>query len=493
MNKTTSSNHNDLCDLTVTQSAALIASGELSPVELTRAILERMDQVGGQLAAFVSVHHEEAMTVAHAAQTTMKVGYRVGALHGVPLAIKDNISLAGRATSAGSKILAQAVPEQDAEVVRRLKGAGANLIANTNMHEFAWGATSENPHYGAVRNPWNTDCIASGSSGGSGAAVAARAIPAALGTDTGGSIRLPAGANGIVGIRPTVGRVSNRGIIPLAWSMDTCGPMTRTVQDCALLLQIIAGYDAQDLGTAQVPVADYLGALQHGVRGLRIGVIPDYFFTQLQTPVLQATQEALRVLQDAGAQVVETTIEDLDLNLSALMTIESAEPSAFHQRWMRERPQDYGENVRFMFEQGELYLASHYIQAQRFRSVLRARFMQRFTEGIDVFALPSLPFTAPVIGTDQIELEPGVVRPTLEAIMRFTGIASVCGLPALSLPSGFDARQMPIGLQLLGRPFDEATLFRVGHAFEQATDHHLRKPPLLCHAKPAVCQSRQEK
>jgi len=476
MNQTTSL-PTDLCDLSVTQSAALIAQGTLSPVELTQAVLERIDHVGGKLAAFVSVHHDEAMAVARAAEATMKVGYRLGPLHGVPLAIKDNISLAGRATSAGSKILAQSVPTQDAQVVRRLKGAGANLIANTNMHEFAWGATSENPHYGAVRNPWNIDCIASGSSGGSGAAVAARAVPAALGTDTGGSIRLPAGANGIVGIRPTIGRVSNSGIIPLAWSMDTCGPMTRTVEDCALLLQTIAGHDADDLGTAQIPVGDYLGALRCGVQGLRIGVIPDYFFTQLQPAVLNATQEALRVLQDAGAQIVHTRIEDLDLNLSALMTIESAEPSAFHQRWMRERPGDYGDNVRFMFEQGELYLASHYIQAQRFRNVLRARFLQRFAESIDVFALPSLPFTAPVIGTASIELEPGVVRPTLEAIMRFTGIASVCGLPALSVPSGFDARNMPIGLQLLGRPFDEATLFRTAYAFQQATDHHTRKPP----------------
>src|SRR5690625_1983311 len=238
--------HNDLCDLTVARAADLIANKELSPVELTQAILDRIDAVGDKLSAFVSIHHEEALEIAKAAESMMKVGYSLGPLHGVPIALKDNISLAGRATSAGSKILANKAAAQDAEVVRRLKGAGANLLANTNMHEFAWGATSENPHYGAVKNPWDLRRIASGSSGGSGAAVAARAIPAALGTDTGGSIRLPAGANGIAGIRPTIGRVSNRGIIPLAWSMDTCGPMTRTVEDCALLLQVIAGYDAAD-------------------------------------------------------------------------------------------------------------------------------------------------------------------------------------------------------------------------------------------------------
>lgn len=469
---------NELCDLTVAESARMIAKKELSPVELTRAILERIDQVGPRLAAFVSVHHEEAMAVARASQAMVEVGYSLGPLHGVPLAIKDNISLAGRPTSAGSKVLESFVPGEDAEVVRRLKGAGANLLANTNMHEFAWGATSENPHYGAVRNPWGLDRIASGSSGGSGAAVAARAVAAALGTDTGGSIRLPAGANGIAGIRPTLGRVSNRGVIPLAWSMDTCGPMARTVEDCALLLQVIAGHDPADAGTANVPVGPYMSMLRQGVHGLRIGVIPDYFFTQLQPSVLKATQQALDLLTGLGAVVVELSIEDLDANISALMTIESAEPSAFHQRWMRERPEDYGENVRFMFEQGELYLASHYIQAQRYRTVLRQRFLDKFSQDVDVFALPSLPFTAPVIGTPDIELEPGVVRPMLEAIMRYTGIASVTGLPALSVPSGFDEENLPIGLQLLGRPFDEGTLFRVGHAFEQATGYHVRKPAL---------------
>lgn len=468
----------DLCDLTVAQAARMIKQRHISPVELTQAILDRIDTVGKSLAAFVSVHHDEAIAVAKAAEAMGSVGYDLGPLHGVPLAIKDNISLAGRPTSAGSKILADSVPDEDSEVVRRLKGAGANILANTNMHEFAWGATSENPHYGAVRNPWDTSRIASGSSGGSGAAVAARAVPAALGTDTGGSVRLPAGANGIVGIRPTIGRVSNRGIIPLAWSMDTCGPMTRTVEDCALLLQLMAGHDSADPSTSQAAVGNYLRTMRQSIRGMRIGVIPDYFFTQLQPAVLKATQDALRVFEDLGAHVVELSMENLDLNTSALMTIESAEPSTFHQKWMRERPQDYGENVRFMFEQGELYLATHYIQAQRYRAVLRQQFMDRFAADVDVFALPSLPFTAPVIGTEDIELEPGVTQPTLVAIMRYTGIASVTGLPALSVPSGFDDAGLPIGLQLLGRPFDEGTLFQLGHAFENQTDYHRQKPPL---------------
>lgn len=468
----------ELHELGLAESARLIATKTISPVELTDSILGRMEQFGSRLAAFVSVHRNEAMQIANASESMINAGYNIGPLHGVPIAIKDNIALAGRVTSAGSKLLKERIADEDAEVVRKLKSAGANLLANTNMHEFAWGATSENPHYGAVRNPWDLKRIASGSSGGSGAAVAARLVPAALGTDTGGSIRLPSGVNGICGIRPTIGRVSNRGIIPLAWSMDTCGPMTRSAEDCALLLQVIAGSDTQDAGTASVPVGDYMGEIDRDIAGLRIGVVPDYFFRQLQPSVLKATLDALDVFRKLGAKVVETTIEDLDANISALMTIESAEPSAFHQRWMRECPDQYGENVRFMFEQGELYLASHYIQAQRFRSILRSRFLAKFADRIDLFVLPTLPFTAPIIGTAEIELEPGVVRPTLEAIMRFTGIASVTGLPALSIPSGFDDDDLPIGLQLLGKPFDEGTLFRVGHAFQKITKFHLRQPTL---------------
>lgn len=468
----------ELHELGLAESARLIADRKVSPVELTGAILDRMEQFGDRLAAFVSVHRDEAMQIASASEAMIKAGYNIGPLHGVPVAIKDNIALAGRATSAGSKILQNRVPNEDAEVVRKLKSAGANLLANTNMHEFAWGATSENPHYGAVRNPWDLQRIASGSSGGSGAAVAARLVPAALGTDTGGSIRLPSGVNGISGIRPTIGRVSNRGIIPLAWSMDTCGPMTRSAEDCALLLQVIAGADPHDSATAEVPVGDYMKELDRGVSGLTIGVVPDYFFKQVQPAVLKATQDALEVFKSLGANVVELSIKDLDANISALMTIESAEPSAYHQRWMRECPDQYGENVRFMFEQGELYLASHYIQAQRFRTILRERFLEKFAEQVDFFVLPTLPFTAPIIGTAEIELEPGVVKPTLEAIMRFTGIASVTGLPALSIPSGFDGQGLPIGLQLLGRPFDEGTLFRAGHAFQKATDYHLSQPQM---------------
>lgn len=465
-----------LYELTVAEASQLIAAGEVSPVELTEEVLSRIEKYGGELAAFTSVHPEEALDVAKASELMLKAGHRLGPLHGIPIAVKDNISVAGRVTSGASKILADYVPKEDSEVIKRLRSAGANLVANTNMHELAWGGTSENPHFGSVKNPWDLERIASGSSGGSGAAVAARLVPAALGTDTGGSVRLPCSVNNLSGIRPTIGRVSTRGILPLAWSMDTCGPMTHTVEDTALLMQIMAGVDSAGGGTADVAVCNYLDELNSGISGMRIGVIPSYFYEQVQPDVLKALKDSLDVFKELGAQVVELDIENIDHNISALMTVESAEPSAFHQRWLRESPEEYGENVRFMFEQGELYLATHYIQAQRYRAILRSQFLDCFNSKVDFFALPTLPFTAPIIGTPEVELEPGVIRPMLEAIMRFTGLASVTGLPGLNIQGGFDRDNLPIGIQLLGSPFGESVLFRAGHAFQQVTDYHLQAP-----------------
>jgi len=362
-------------------------------------------------------------------------------------------------------------------VAQRLKGAGAVILGKTNMHEFAWGATSANPHYGSVRNPWNPERFPAGSSGGSGAAVAARTCFGALGTDTGGSIRLPSAVNGIVGIRPTIGRVSNAGVVPLAWSMDTVGPMTRTVEDCALMFSVLAGYDRRDAGSADVMVQDYLADLGRGVDGLRIGVIPDYFFSHLQAPVYAAVTAALDTFAELGARVVDVEVEGIHGNISAQLTIESCEPSTYHQRWLRERPQDYGDDVRLLLQAGELHLATHYLQAQRYRAGLRASFLEAFRT-VDVFVCPTLPFTATKVGETLVEIVEGAPEDMLAAIMQFTGVPSLTGLPSLAVPCGFDGDGLPIGMQLIGRPFDEATLFRVGAAFQSATDFHLRAPAL---------------
>jgi len=470
-------NAREIVSLTLSEAASLVKSGEVSPVELVDASLERIEAVNDTLAAFISVFSKEARQVAKAAEMMALAGHDLGPLHGIPIALKDNIAVRGLRTTAGSKVLANWIPDHDATVAMRLRQAGAILVGKLNMHEFAWGGTSDNPHYGTVRNPWNTERFPAGSSGGSGASVAARACYGAIGTDTGGSIRLPAAINGIVGIRPTYGRVSNHGIIPLAWSMDTAGPMTRTVEDCALMFGTLAGHDPKDPTSARVPVPDYSADLRSGVAGLRIGVVPGYFFHHLQPPVLTAVTQAIDTLVAQGAQVTEVDIKHIHGNISAQLTIESAEPSTYHQRWLRERPDDYGEDVRGLLEIGEMLLATHYLQAQRYRSLLRSEFMNAFRR-VDVFICPTLPFTATRIGEMKVVIENGVEEDMLSAIMQFTGVPSLTGLPALNVPCGFDPDGMPIGMQIIGRPFDESTLFRAGAAFQEATDFHRREPDL---------------
>ncbi len=469
-------NRNPLLDLSLAQVAGLVEKKEVSPVELVDAALTRIEAVDGTLKAFISVY-DEARVVAKAAEIMLSAGQSLCPLHGIPLALKDNVAVKGLRTTAGSKILADWKPQADSTVAARLRAAGGVFIGKLNMHEFAWGGTSDNPHYGAVRNPWNPERFPAGSSGGSGAAVAARMCWGAIGTDTGGSIRLPSAVNGIVGIRPTFGRVSNHGIIPLAWSMDTAGPMTRTVEDCALMFGAIAGHDARDPTTAQTPVQDYAARLGRGVKGLRVGVVSQYFFEHLQPPVRVAVEAALRVFESLGAVVVEVPIENIQGNISAQLTIESCEPSTYHQRWLRERPGDYGDDVRALLGVGEMLLATHYLQAQRYRSQLRLEFMDAF-QRVDFFVCPTLPFTATKVGQMKVVIENGQEEDMLSAIMQFTGVPSLTGLPSLAVPCGFDGEGLPVGMQLIGRPFDEGTLFQAGAAYQSVTNFHEMAPAL---------------
>ncbi|GAB2914753.1 amidase [Paraburkholderia jirisanensis] len=468
---------NDLPGLSIAAASKLIRRGEVSPTELLDASLKEIERHNSTLRAFISVSEESARKAASAAELMLSAGYDLGPLHGIPLGIKDNIGIKGERTTAGSKILEDWRPDRDATVISRLKQAGALFVGKTNMHEYAWGGTSANPHYGHVRNPWDTSKFPAGSSGGSGVAVAAGLCCGALGTDTGGSIRLPSAINGVVGLRPTYGRVSNAGIIPLAWTMDTAGPMARTVEDCALMFNAIAGPDPTDLATASVPVDDYLSRLGTGVRGLRIGIVPSYFFTHIQPEVKRAVEHALKTFEQLGAHIVEVDIKHIEGNISAQLTIESAEPSAYHQRSLRERPADFGDDVRTLLEVGEMLLATHYIQAQRYRTLLRNEFLEAF-KSVDVFICPTLPFTATALGATTVVIEDGVEEDMLSAIMQFTGVASLTGLPALSVPCGFDSGGLPVGMQIIGAPFTESHLFSVGHAFQSATDFHTRRPDL---------------
>lgn len=467
--------NDELLDLSLTRLATLIRDRDVSPVDVMDACLRRIAVCDPEAHAFISVYDEQARSVARASEAMISAGYPIGPLHGVPVALKDNICLKGLRTTAGSKILAHWKPTEDATVAAHLRASGAIIVGKTNMHEFAWGGTSANPHYGYVRNAWDPSRFPAGSSGGSGVAVAARMCFGALGTDTGGSVRLPAAVNGVVGLRPTIGRVSNFGVVPLAWSMDTVGPMTRTVEDCALMLNAIAGHDRRDDGSASVPTTDYAANLERGAKGLRIGVISGYSLQHLQPAVLAAITNALKAYEALGAIIVELEMPDISGNVSAQLTVEACEPSAYHQRWLRERPNDYGEDVRLLLRLGELHFATQYIQAQRYRALLRSRFVDAFRQ-VDVVICPTLPFTATPLGATTVLIEGAQEEDMLSAIMQFTGAASLTGLPALSVPCGFDAEGLPIGMQLIGRPFDESTLFQLGVAFQRATKFHLQKP-----------------
>jgi aspartyl-tRNA(Asn)/glutamyl-tRNA(Gln) amidotransferase subunit A len=462
-------------ELDIVGAAEQLDRGDLSPVDLVEACLARIDEIA-DTNAFITVNAEEARSVAAATADLMAAGYKIGPLHGIPIALKDNIGVAGQRTTAGSAILAEHRPSTDATVVQRLRAAGAILIGKTNMHEFAWGGTSANPHYGFVKNPWDITRMPGGSSGGSGVAVATGACFGALGTDTGGSIRLPSSLNGITGVRPTIGRVSNTGVLPLAWSMDTVGPMARSARDCALLLSVLAGHDASDTGSSAVPVADYRAAVHTAhVDGLRIGTIADYSLTHLQPAVAKALRAALDTLTAAGAGIRDVRIDDIEGNISAQLTVEAAEPSAYHQRNLRARPHDYGDDVRLLLQAGELLPAVHYLQAQRYRALLRSQMLTALNT-VDVIVCPTLPFTATALGEVSVVIDEGSPEDMLSAIMQFTGLPSLTGLPALSVPCGFDDAGLPIGMQIIGRPYAEATLLAVAAAFQRLTDFHLRRP-----------------
>jgi aspartyl-tRNA(Asn)/glutamyl-tRNA(Gln) amidotransferase subunit A len=463
-----------LHELTLAESARLLERRELSPVELTADLLARVEALDPHLGAFITVLGDDARQAAKAAEIAIAAGYHLGPLHGIPIGIKDIIHTRGVRTTAGSRILQDFVPTEDATVVARLRSAGAILIGKLNLHEFAHGVTNVNPHYGTARNPWDRERFPGGSSGGSAVAVAARMCPVALGTDTGASVRLPAAMTGIVGLRPTIGRVSNHGIVTLAWTLDTCGPMTRTVEDCALVLEAIAGYDRQDPHTANIPVPDYREGLTRGLDGVRIGVLTDVAPTLLQADVERSVNEALRTLEGAGAIVRDVSVPDVDQAINALMPVDLAEPSAFHAEWLRTRPEEYGDDVRTLLEAGEMYSATQYIHAQRFRTLLRDRFTD-VLRNVDAIVMPTVGFVALPLGETMVRHQAGE-EPMISAAMRHTALASVTGLPALSVPCGFSREGLPIGLQLIGRPFDEGTLLGVGHGYQSVTDWHTRAP-----------------
>ena len=456
--------------------ANLIATREVTPVEVMEAQLQRIEETEGALNCYITLLSEQALEEARQAESAVMAGESLGPLHGVPVAVKDIIHARGVRTTAGSRIMSDFVAQEDATVVERMRRAGAVLLGKLSCHEFAFGATGTNPHYGNPCNPWGTSRVTGGSSGGSGAATAAGLAVLTLGTDTGGSVRIPAALCGIVGLKTTFGRVGRYGVVPLSWSLDTVGPMTRTVRDAALLLGVIAGKDEHDGFTSSRPVPDYLQTLDGDMKGVRVGVIKDYFFDGLAPDVESAVNEAVAVLEGLGARLEEVSFPRIRETVAASALILSAEGSAYHERYLRTRPQDYGPDVWERFEVGRMILATDYVNAQRVRTMVSREYAE-LMEGLDVLVTAVCPIPAPKQGELFVELG-GEERDVREVLSGLTRPFNVVGVPALSLPCGFTSEGLPVGFQIAGKLFDEATVLRVGHAYEQATAWRQRRPPV---------------
>jgi aspartyl-tRNA(Asn)/glutamyl-tRNA(Gln) amidotransferase subunit A len=464
-------------DLTLAGLAAAIAAGKTSAVEATQACLARIARLDGRLRAFVTLDAEGALARARALDADLAAGRRRGPLHGVPLAYKDLCHVPGLPTSCGTATAEYFRSEVACTAVARLTAAGAVTLGKLNMSELALGPFGDNPHHGDVDNPWRPGHVAGGSSSGSGAAVAAGLVFGALGSDTGGSIRLPAACCGIVGVKPTYGRVSRAGVMPLSWSLDHLGPMARTVRDAALMLEVIAGPDPGDATTSPRPVGALLAGLERPPAGLRVGVPDNYYFDGVTDETRAAVVSAAGALQSAGAHVRPIRLPDPALLVDVANLLARAESAAVHARVLREHPHQLGAAVRSRLEVG-LHISAHdYLQAGRLRARLTREFVGEVFDEVDALLAPAIPEPAPALA----EVTRGPVDEIVRRMGRFSRLTrplNVLGLPAVALPCGMAADGRPLGLQVVGRPFDEATVLRLARACEQAGDWAARPAAL---------------
>jgi aspartyl-tRNA(Asn)/glutamyl-tRNA(Gln) amidotransferase subunit A len=413
----------------------------------------------------------QAQQAAKETEKAIMAGKYLGPYQGIPVAVKDLYYTKGVKTTASSKVLADFIPDYDATVVARLKAAGAVIIGKTNTHEFAYGYVTS-----PTRNPWDTQRIPGGSSGGSGAAVAASLCIAATGSDTGGSIRVPSSMNGIVGLKPTFGRVSKRGVIVLSWSLDHVGPMTKTVEDAALMMNVIAGFDPRDATSVDIPVPDYTKALKKGISKVKLGIPKEHFLEPLDPEVSAAFTKAVETLKGLGASVQEVSLPHVGLSVLAAVYILVSEASSYHERWFKTKADLYTPEVNGYIKMGNLLSAAHYIKAQRIRSLVCADFDNAFKK-VDALITPTLPITAPKVGENTVTV--GTAKmPLNDACGRNMYPLTMAGLPAITLPCGFSKGGLPIGLQIIGHPFDERGIIRIANSYEKSTEWHSRRPPL---------------
>jgi len=446
--------------------APRIRRKEVSPVDLTRDCLDRIEKLNPALNAFITVTAEAAMAEARAAEAEIFRGEWRGPLHGIPVAIKDLIDTKGTLTTAASAMHQNRVPAEDADVVRRLRQAGAVTLGKNNLHEFAYGGSSLVSFFGDMHNPWNEAHITGGSSGGSAAAVAAGLCYAAIGTDTAGSVREPAALCGCVGIKPTYGRVSCRGVIPLSWSLDHVGPLAASVGDAATVLQAIAGYDALDLYSVDVPVSDYVSGIGEGVKTLRVGVPRQHFFDDLHDDVRSAVEQALVVIRTLVASVLE-----LNIQVPTNRNVQAPESYAYHAENIARAPELYQPETLRRIKTGEKISAAEYIQGRHEQERERRRALQFFSD-VDLLITPTTPIPAPAIA--DLRKNPEALRPAELVLLRNTRPFNVWGLPTISVPCGFTKNGLPIGLQIAGSHWREDLVLRLAYAYEQNTEWHLR-------------------
>ncbi len=451
----------------------LYASGKLSPVEVTRAMLERIERLDPRLNSYITVTADLALEQARRAETEIRRGYRRGPLHGIPYAAKDIFFTKGIRTTAGSKILGDFIPDYDAAAIAKLNACGAVMLGKAGLHEWAYGITSANPHFGPVRNPWDRERIPGGSSGGSAAALAAGLCAFSLGSDTGGSIRIPASLCAVTGLKPTFGRISRRGVFPLGHTLDTMGPFGRSVEDAARVYEALADSGGN---SADRPLKPHAFAPEPSLAAKKIGVPRNFYFDGLAPDVEAACRRAPAVLEELGAELVEIAVPDIEAYNTLHRLILLAEASSVHARRLRDRRGDFGDDVGMLLDQGLFVTATDYLNAQRKRRAI-CRDFQRLLETVDAIVTPAIPIVAARIGQLEIKIQ-GKTENVRLATTRNIRALNLTGLPLLSVPCGFSTDGMPIGLQIVAPLFGESVLFDIGHAYQLATDWHARRPPI---------------
>ena len=468
-------NNPDLCYKTVHSLSLLIRAKKVSPVELFHAYLNRITATDAALNSFISYPGEEALKGAQLAEREIIEGHYRGPLHGIPVGLKDLFYVKDFRNTAGSKLFDKFIPSYDSTVASLLRSAGAVLMGKLNLHQFAFGPTGLNEHYGDMHNPWDIERLAGGSSGGSGSAVASGQLPLALGTDTGGSVRIPAALCGITGLKPTYGRISRHGVVPLAWSFDHVGPMTQDVWDSAIMMDVIAGRDANDSSSSFKPVDRYVDSLTGDLKGLRLGVPKEYFELPLDPAIEKAIKDAISVFKGLGAQIKEVTwpIYHHSANISTPMIY--AEAAEYHRDLLKQYSHAYDPSIRWRVETGLFISAADYLNASRARTKYTMQSLALFDE-VDLLIGPTIPVIAPRIEENQIIVK-GETTGVIPALTQYTRAFNLTGFPALTVPCGF-SQGMPLGMQLAGRPFEEARILNAGYAYQQVTDWHKRRPSL---------------